>query len=164
MFVNEAMSTNVKVCHGDTNLDAVSRLMWENDCGAIPVVNAKNKPIGIVTDRDIAMAAMLNHRPLWEIEAGSLLSKQRLCSCHQDTSLEDCMVEMEQNGVRRMPVVGEDGRLVGIISMGDIVAFAGSKSGKVRKNGKSVPVDNVISMLQHVSAHHQQVNAPVIPA
>lgn len=160
MYVNEAMSTNVKVCNTNSNLEEVSRLMWENDCGAIPIVNSGNKPIGIVTDRDVAMAAMLNHQPLWEIEARSLLKDQRLCSCHQDDPLEDCLTKMEQNGVRRIPVVGEDGRLTGIVSMGDIVAFTSQKDTNRKQKG-AVAAANVIGMLKRVSGHHTAASRPV---
>ncbi len=160
MYVNEAMSADVKVGNAKSNLEEISRLMWENDCGAIPIVNTRKKPIGIVTDRDIAMAAMLNHQPLWEIEAGTLLKEQRLCSCHQDEPLEDCLMKMEQNGVRRMPVVSEDGRLAGIVSMGDILAFTPQKAGNRKQKG-TVAAANVIGMLKRVTGHHEQPVKPV---
>ena len=160
MYVNEAMSVNVAVGTAKTSLEEISRLMWDNDCGAIPIVNSAHKPIGIVTDRDVAMAAMLNHRPLWELEASALLKDQRPCSCHQDEPLEDCLMKMEQNGVRRILVVGEDGRLNGIVSMGDIVAFTSQKTGNRKQKGV-VAAANVIGMLKRVSGHHESESRPV---
>ena len=65
MNINEIMSIDVKTCMPSSNLQEVAGLMWSNDCGAIPVVNELNIPLGIVTDRDIAMAAMLNQKPLY---------------------------------------------------------------------------------------------------
>ena len=106
------------------------------------------------------MAAMLNHQPLWEIQAGTIVKKQRLCSCHQEDSLDDCLRMMEQNGVRRVTVVGEDGRLAGIVSMGDVLAFTSPEAGNRKQKGK-VPAANVIGMLKGVSGHHAQRSSPV---
>ena len=57
MHVSEIMHSLAECCYPETNLDAVAKLMWDHDCGAIPVVDYSNKPIGIVTDRDIPMSS-----------------------------------------------------------------------------------------------------------
>ncbi|MDT8397800.1 MAG: CBS domain-containing protein [Pseudomonadales bacterium] len=163
MYINEAMSTQVKTCHSDSNLEDVARLMWDNDCGAIPVVNAENKPVGIVTDRDITMAAMLNHQPLWHLQAAQVVQGQRLCCCHQEEALESGITAMEQNGVRRLLVTNEDGSLAGILSMGDALAFARSTAGAGGKPG-AVDLRKVLGMLQKVSAHHEQGQKPLVSA
>ena len=160
MYANEVMSPQVATCTSDSNLEYVSRLMWENDCGAIPVVDDENKAIGIVTDRDIAMAAMLNHKSLWELKAGALIENQILCCAHQDSSIEDCLELMEKYEVRRLPIINEDGVIAGVLSMGDAIAFA-SKRITRSKQAKTVSFDNVMGMLKHVSAHHKVVNHPV---
>jgi CBS domain-containing protein len=153
MYASKAMSTKVIVCKTDSNLEDISRLMWENNCGAIPVVDGQDRPVGIVTDRDIAMTAMLNHKPLWELNAGALTEHQHLCSASEGDTLEDCLTMMEHNEVRRLPVIDDVGAIAGILSIGDAVAFA-SKSTSKTKQDKSVPLDRVMGMLQHVSAHH----------
>lgn len=156
MNVNEIMTADVKTCSAESNLEAVAQLMWEYDCGAIPVVNQKGKPVGIVTDRDIAMSAMLNHKPLWEISADQIIQGQRLSTCEQTESVESCLTRMEQNGIRRLPVVDAKGRLSGIVSLGDTAAFV--SKGATSRNKKptmGVPIDGLVSMLQHVSAHHE---------
>ena len=153
MYASKAMSSRAVVCHANANLEDISRLMWENNCGAIPVVDDQNRPIGIVTDRDIAMSAMLNHKPLWELNAGALTEHQQVHTAFESDTIEDCLTMMEQNEVRRLPVVDEYGAVTGMLSMGDAVALA-SKSVSRAKQGKSVPVDRVMGMLQHVSAHH----------
>ncbi|MEX2367194.1 MAG: CBS domain-containing protein [Pseudohongiellaceae bacterium] len=150
MNVNEIMSTNVKTCNVDTSLDEAARMMWDHDCGAIPVVNSKNKPIGIITDRDIAMAAMHRHLPLWDMSAGELIKGQHPVCSHQEDPLASCLQKMEQNGVRRILVTNQNGSLAGIISMGDILAFTSSR----QNAAKSVGFGQVLSMLQHVSGHH----------
>ena len=149
MNINEVMSSNVKTCRPDTSLDQVARLMWDNDCGAVPVINEKNKPVGIVTDRDIAMAALHNHRPLWELQASQSYQGQHLCCCHQEDSVENCLTKMEQNGVRRIMVTNQDGTLAGIVSMGDIVAATADRKGK-----NSLGAGDILGMLKQVSGHH----------
>lgn len=153
MYANKAMSTKVIMCNANSNLEDISRLMWENNCGAIPVVDDQNMPIGIVTDRDIAMAAMLNHKPLWELNAEALIEKQLLCCASAGDTLEDCLTTMEKNEVRRLPVIDESGAIAGMLSMGDAIAFASETTSKTEQD-TSVPLNRVMEMLQHVSAHH----------
>lgn len=161
MYVNEIMTTSVVTCHGDTTLDEVSRKMWEHDCGAVPVVNDAGHPIGIVTDRDIAMSAMLNHRPLWEIHAANVIQTQRLACCGQFETVEDCLTRMEQIGVRRLPVVDADGKLVGIMSTADAVAL--SHDGERKKEAR-VSVDHLLGMLRKVATPHGSTFHPITPA
>lgn len=156
MNINEVMTADVKSCNPDTNLDEAARLMWDYDCGAVPVVNEKNVAIGIVTDRDIAMAALLNHQPLWNLKAAQIIQGQHLCCCHQEDDVDGCLEKMEQNGVRRIPVVNQDGTLAGIVSMGDIVAATTNSKGK-----KSLGANDVLSMLKQVSGHHAATVRPV---
>jgi predicted transcriptional regulator len=159
MYVNEAMITDVKTCKAGSNLEEVARLMWDNDVGSIPVVSEDNRPLGIITDRDIAMCSMHRHQALWDIQAGQLIQSQRLCCCHQEDSIESCLNKMEQNEVRRVLVTNEDGTLAGIISMGDIVAFTREQGGD-RKSAQPVSPGEALEMLRHVSGHHASPNRP----
>lgn len=154
MNVNEAMTSSVVSCRRETSLQDIAGMMWAHDCGAIPVVNESEHPIGIVTDRDIAMAAMLNRHPLWELDAGQVIQGQRLSCSHQEDSIESCLEKMEQNGVRRVVVTNQDGTLAGIISMGDIIAFTGKSEPKSRRDAAPIEADEVLGMLKHVSGHH----------
>jgi CBS domain-containing protein len=162
MNVNEIMSIDVKTCKADSNLEYVAGLMWQHDCGAIPVIDDQNKPVGIITDRDIAMAAMLNHKPLWSLTPDDLIHEQTLCCCEQNDSLQYCLNEMKENGVRRILVTNADGTLAGIVSMGDIVAFTGNSHVKGNKAASKVNMLPVLGMLKGVSAHHMQPERPLV--
>lgn len=162
MYVNEIMASDVKSCTAQANLEEISRLMWDNDCGAVPIVDQKHKPIGIVTDRDIAMSAMLNHQPLWDIKAQTLIQGQKLKTCEQDDSVDECLQTMQEYGIRRLPVVDAKGKLTGIVSLGDTLAFASTKAGKSQQ--KAIPVQKLIGMLQQVSGHHAGHKQPVAAA
>lgn len=154
MYINEAMASPPKTCGLESTLDELAHLMWSGDCGAIPVVDAAGKPLGIVTDRDIAMAAMLNHRPLWELQAATVIKDQKPVCCSQQDTVEQGVARMEQGGVRRVLVTDEAGTLVGILSMGDALALVQSPMSGKKKSG--VSIDHVLGMLQKVSAHHGQ--------
>lgn len=150
MLVQEAMTADVKSCTHNQNLELVARLMWDNDCGALPVVDDANHPVGIITDRDIAMAAMLNHRPLWDLSVGDIIREQTLVSCHTDEPVESCLASMRKHSVRRLPIVDASGALAGILSLGDAVAF--TQGGNLSTS--AIPFEDTLAMLKTVSAHH----------
>jgi CBS domain-containing protein len=161
MHVIEAMTQNVVTCHGDTTLDEVARKMWEHDCGAVPVLNTEGKPVGIVTDRDIAMSAMLNHRPLWDIRAATVIQTQALHSCGPHDTIEDCLAKMERTKVRRLPVIDEQGKLAGIISTVDAVALTEPGG---RKREPKVGVEHVLGMLRKVATRNIVPAQSITPA
>ena len=123
MHVNEVMHTPAECCTPGTDLEAVAKLMWDHNCGAIPVVDDSNKPIGMLTDRDIVMGSFLNHKPLWEISSKDVTNKRPLFTCNSDDDIRNAMITMEREKVRRLPVVDDKGELQGILSMDDIVYY-----------------------------------------
>ena len=160
MNVNEVMTTPVRTCSPSTSLDAIARMMWEENCGAIPVVTDSDEPVGIVTDRDIAMAAMLNHLPLWSIPAATVIEGQSLCCCSQQEPVEHGVTKMEQNSVRRILVTDDSGALCGILSMGDAVAF--TASGKAGNKESMISSERILGMLRKVSGHHKSGGHPLM--
>ncbi len=152
MNINEVMTAPVKTCNASTSLDEIAKMMWEENCGAIPVVTDTNQPVGIVTDRDIAMAAMLNHQPLWNITASTVIQGQNLSCCRQQEPVEVGVAQMEQNGVRRILVTDDSGALCGIMSMGDAVAF--TTSSQAGDKSKFISSQKILGMLRKVSSHH----------
>ena len=100
--------------------------MWNNDCGSVPVVDENNRPVAMVTDRDIAIGAALQQRPLWELTPNDITDNQQLHKCHLNDDVQTALDIMRENGVRRLPVVNDQGTLAGIVSSGDIIARANS--------------------------------------
>ncbi|HEX6731466.1 MAG TPA: CBS domain-containing protein [Pyrinomonadaceae bacterium] len=123
MKVQEVMTTNAKVCTLTDNLSAAAGLMWDNDCGILPVVAEGGKVVGLITDRDICMAAHLNSRHLWNIAVEDVISG-KVFACKAEDDIHSVLTTMQENKVRRLPVVGADGTLAGILSMNDIVLRA----------------------------------------
>lgn len=120
--VRSIMTDAVVTCSPDEPLNAAARHMWEHDCGAVPVV-ADGKLVGIITDRDICMAAYTQGRPLSGIAIKDVMARH-VHVCRPEDSLERAASLMADARVRRLPVVDGQHRLVGIISMADIARGA----------------------------------------
>lgn len=117
--ISKIMTPHPATCLPETPLEQVARLMIDNDCGQIPVVNHQHEPIGVVTDRDIAtrvVAASMDYSKAQAKDAMSSPAK----TVQQACSLQECMSLMEQSQVRRVPVVDEKGVLAGIVSLADV--------------------------------------------
>lgn len=121
--VSSVMTANPATCKADTPLRDVARLMLEHDCGQIPVVDADNRPVGVITDRDIAVRVVAAGKDSGSATAADAMSTP--CkSVSSTTSLYDTTCLMEAEKVRRIPVTDADGRLAGIVSIADL-ALAG---------------------------------------
>jgi CBS domain-containing protein len=128
MNVEQIMSRDVAVCGPDDNLESVAMLMWNNNCGAIPVVDHDGKPCGMVTDRDVAMASALRHKPLWEIRTQEV-SNHAVYTCTPNDDVKEAMDTMRDQKIRRLAVIDEDGRVRGLLSIDDVIQYAGAGDG-----------------------------------
>lgn len=128
MKVEQIMTTNVKTCRMNDTLEHAAQIMWDYDCGIVPVVNDAMMPIATITDRDICMAGFLQGRPLREIPVGSAMSKQ-IVTVHRSEHLSAAESMMRAQQIRRLPVVGDDGAIVGILSLNDIAMRGHLKKG-----------------------------------
>jgi len=106
--VGSIMTRNVVSCSGNDTLHRAAQIMWDRDCGAIPVVDAEGRAVGLVTDRDLCMAAYTRGRPLSAISVSSLLSG-KLHTCAASTSLDEAVSRMRTQRVRRLVVDAPDG-------------------------------------------------------
>jgi CBS domain-containing protein len=126
--VADVMTRNVASCTGGDTLHRAAQLMWDRDCGAIPVVDAEGRAAGLVTDRDLCMAAYTRSRPLGAISVASLLSGQ-LHTCAPHTTIEDAVERMRAQRIRRLVVVdGKDQRLLGMLSVADLARSLSARS------------------------------------
>lgn len=134
MRIQDLMSRPAVTCAQDDSLDAAARLMWEHDCGTVPVLGDDGKVVGILTDRDICMAAYTQGRPLSAIRAATAMARQ-VYSCHPDEAIEAAEELMADKHIRRLPVVDAEGHPVGVLSLNDLarsVASAGENDGAQR--------------------------------
>lgn len=119
MELDTVMTANPACCSRDTPLREVAKLMADNDCGMIPVVDGDGMPLGVVTDRDIAIRAIATGKDPGSSTAGDYMSAP-VRTVPMDTSLADCCAAMESAQVRRIPVVDAQGRVCGVVAQADI--------------------------------------------
>jgi CBS domain-containing protein len=119
------MTKQVKWCTSEDSLDRAAQLMWNSDCGCLPVCGADgaNRVIGVVTDRDICMSALFEGKALRELRVANAMA-QVLKACRPSDSLTDAEKFMSEARIRRLPVVDDQGSLVGIITLADLAREA----------------------------------------
>jgi len=123
MKVKDVMTPKVSTCFMSDNLAAAAQLMWENDCGCVPVLNEHAQVVGMVTDRDVCMAVFLQGASMSEIKVSTVMSKQ-LFVCTSDDDLSAAEKIMSEKKVRRLPVLDMQARLVGLLALSDIATRA----------------------------------------
>lgn len=119
MQVRDIMTEDVRACCADaTGSDAV-KLMWDNDCGIVPVVDSDNQVVGAITDRDIVIACWSRDVAPSRLPVCDAMTREVQC-CAPDDTVARAEQLMEKHQVRRLPVIDHEGRLCGIISLADI--------------------------------------------
>ena len=142
--VTSVMTANPACCAADTALREVARMMIDNDCGEIPVVDAQGVPVGVVTDRDITVRIVAEGRDTMNATASDAMSAP-VQTVREDSSLKDATKLMEAAKIRRVPVVDAKGKLTGIVSVADL-ALAG-------KDAQTAEVVKEVSEPTKGSAH-----------
>jgi CBS domain-containing protein len=123
MQVQEIMVRDAKSCRMDTNLAAATAIMWNSDCGALPVVNGAEEVVGIITDRDICIAAGTRNWIPSEIKVSDVVP-QKVFTCSAEEDIHGALKTMQTRKVRRLPVVNKDGKLQGILCLDDVAVKA----------------------------------------
>jgi CBS domain-containing protein len=124
MRVHELMTRRVASVHPATSVERAARLMEECDCGALPVIGDNGVLVGMITDRDIAIRIVARGRDARYAIVADCMS-ERVFACYANESVAECMRQIAHHQVRRMPIVDEHGRLVGIIAQSDLARHAG---------------------------------------
>ncbi len=123
MKVKDVMTGTPYYCQLDTNLGSATELMWVGNCGFLPVMGTNGKLVGVVTDRDICIALGTRNRLAAEVSVAEVMSN-RLFACSPDDDVHIALQTMKEGGIRRLPVTVENGILVGVISMDDLLLRA----------------------------------------
>ena len=129
MEVRQIMTVNPACCTPDMKLQEVAKMLMDHDCGCIPVVEGKGsmKPLGVITDRDICCRVIALGKNPYQMTVGDCMSGN-VVTVTPEMSLEDCCKVMEDNQVRRVPVVDANGRCCGIVAQADIAQYAPRKT------------------------------------
>jgi CBS domain-containing protein len=139
-LAREIMTPAPQCCAGETLLNEVAKLMVEADCGEIPITDSANRLIGVVTDRDIVTRVVAEGKNPSAVTAAECMTEP-VVVVNEDTTLENVISVMEENQIRRVPVVDASGCCCGIISQADIAKAADeSETGEmVREVSKDSP-------------------------
>lgn len=132
-------------CGPDSNLAAAARAMWEFDCGIVPVIDAGGLLMGVVSDRDITMAALTKNRPPSEIHVREVMTGA-VRTCRPEDDIAEAMKTLAAHRLRRLPVVDGEGRLLGMLSLSDLV-----HRGQIPGTGPDeIPGQELLAMLKEV--------------
>lgn len=126
MTARQVMSTPPQTCRPTTDLAAVTHIMWQHDCGFVPVVDTEGRLAGVLTDRDICIASATRRLLPERISAAEAMSGS-VHACLPSDDIETVLAAMKAYRVRRIPIVDASGHLQGVVSLNDVVRVVGKK-------------------------------------
>jgi CBS domain-containing protein len=122
-LARDIMTPNPACCGPNTTLDEIAKMMVQNDCGEIPIVDVNDCVVGVITDRDIVCRVVAEGMNPMGHTAGSYMTQPVVC-VREDDSIQDVLSAMEKHQIRRVPVIKDGGLCTGIISQADLVRVA----------------------------------------
>ena len=148
MKVQDVMARQVRTASLRTTLAEAAKLVWEGDCGFLPVVE-DGALVGVVTDRDMYIALATRDQPASSVTVGDVANRT-VWSCAPSDDVHSALDTMKQRRVRRLPVVA-DGGLVGVVSMNDLALAAGA--------GKALRSEELLDTFKGICAHQPRTAA-----
>lgn len=149
MKVKEVMTPNAKAIWLTESLADAAQLMWENDCGVLPIIKDGRKVIGMITDRDICMAVAMRDWNPSGVSVEEVMSGQ-VYSVNTEDDIDQALQVMQEHKIRRLPVINAEGELEGILSMNDVVLHANSAGDTASDR---IAYDEVIKTFQAICEH-----------
>lgn len=149
MKVQDVMTRTVGTCEPKETLHDAARRMWEQDLGCLVVVGTDARPMAMLTDRDVCMAAFTTGKPLHELRVAGAMSKH-LVSCRSQEELPAAAARMGKHAVRRLPVLDATGALVGVLGLRDL-AEAETRT-PAAKGASAAAAPAMLRTLQQITA------------
>lgn len=146
MNASDVMTNTVFCCSANDSVERAAQVMWEHDCGALPVIDADSRVVGMITDRDICMAAYTQGGPLSQIPVARAMAKQ-VHGVRDTDTLEAVETLMRQAQIRRVPVLDGGRKIKGILSMNDLARHAQRPGRK----SDGLGADNIVQTLAAIS-------------
>ena len=149
MKVEQLMTKGVSTCEPGDTLNEAARIMWERDCGIVPIIEdgATRRVVGIVTDRDACMAVYTRGQPLSQIRVGDVMSTG-VTSCRAGEDVREAEQMMRSAQVHRLPVVDDANQLLGVISLADIAREAAREAGSRRQEVTAVEIGETLAAIR----------------
>jgi CBS domain-containing protein len=161
MNVGQLMTRNVATCHPDDALNAAARIMWEHDCGCVPVVVEEEdgaRVVGMLTDRDICMAAYTQGRPLGAINVASAMSRE-IRSCRPTDPVRVALNVLRTSQLHRLPVLDPNDHLVGLLSLADVAREADREHGRKKADVKDDEIAETVEAICQPRSPREVVRA-----
>lgn len=127
MKIENLMTPAVFSCRTTDPLSNIAQTMWEGDLGCLPVLDGDERVVGMITDRDMLMATHLRGAALWSLTAADVMANVVHALAATD-SARDALDLMARHQLRRLPVLSDAGRLLGIVSLGSLACAASNGS------------------------------------
>ena len=150
------MTTAIATCAGADSAAHAIGTMWRQDVGFLPVVDTEQKVIGVITDRDIAVAAWSRGQRLEEIPVFSVMSAT-VHACGPSDEARVALTLMRNHQLRRLPILGEGGRLVGLVTLSDLARTLGG-DGSAASTGPRQVVDTFLGIVTPPQERHTSAN------
>jgi CBS domain-containing protein len=144
MKVKEIMTPQAKAIWLTESLADAAQMMWENDCGVLPIIKDGRKVVGMITDRDICMAVASRDRNPSSVSVEEVMTGQ-VYSVNPEDEVNQALAVMQEHRIRRLPVIDAEGELQGILSMNDVVLHANTPDGAT-----NIAYDDVVKTYQAI--------------
>jgi len=159
MKVKEVMTPDAKAIWITESLADAAKEMWENDCGALPIIKDGRKVVGMITDRDICMASAMRDRNPSAISVEEVMNAT-VYEAEAEEDVAQALQTMRDHKIRRLPVLNLEGELEGIVSMNDIVLHAKARNGKK----PAIDYTDVVNTYQAICEHPLPMVQPATAA
>jgi CBS domain-containing protein len=148
MKVKEIMTAQPRTCGLGTSMAVAAGLMLDGDCGILPVVE-NGRLVSVVTDRDMYIALATRNQLPAQVTVGEVAAGKSVVTCGPEDDVHAALAKMKQHRIRRLPVEGFGGSLVGIVSLNDVSLAAG--------RGSAISDQELGEAFRAICAHHHPV-------
>ena len=158
--VADVMTPAPRTCRRNDSLVAAAKILWEQDCGAVPVVDDGGRVVGMITDRDCLMAAFTRGRKLEDLSVQSAMAHM-VFSVRTTDTVDAALRRMTEHAVRRLPAVDEHSRIAGIVSFADLCqAKSGVAAAAIAQAAATLTAPRGASATAAKKAAEASVSAP----
>jgi CBS domain-containing protein len=146
--IEQLMTKPPRTCRPGHTLGEAAQVMWDHDCGCLPVTadDGSGRVVGMITDRDICMAAHFQGRRLWELRVGDAMATD-VRACNPGDVPREAEAIMGEAGVRRLPVVDGANQLLGVLSLADLAREAARQRLKKRRGVTEAEVGDLLAAI-----------------